>query len=154
MINSFISKGFSSTSSIGIKSSDQANSLDSPTTSKSLAESESSDELDDGIGASWSNSMPRVFNGQLPIIKRKRNSSSGYVSSSNECGSSLTETTGPVTAMEMMKKAYNLKSHVQQLDRDLSKQEKPVKVNLLRERILELPMSMAMKNFLLYHRQI
>lgn len=149
------------------------NRLNSPVTSKSLAnssnsspESELSDELDDEIGTSWSDTMAsRSYNGKVTtIIKRKRNSSSGYISSSNECSSSLTETTEPMenfgqaTKAKDIKRNYDFKSHVQNLEKDLTKQldkqKKPVKVNMLRERILALPLSMSMKNFLLYHRKI
>lgn len=151
----------------------QVNRLNSPMTSKSLAnssnsspESELSDELDDGIGTSWSDSMAsRSYSGKVTtIIKRKRNSSSGYISSSNEYSSSLTETTEPMekfgqaTKAKDIKRNYNFKSHVQNLEKDLTKQldkqKKPVKINMLRERILALPLSMSMKNFLLYHRKI
>ena len=134
-----------------------------PMTSKSLdqtslsPESESSDEIDDGIderAASLASIHPKN-NNKIRIIKRKRNTSSGYSTSSNDFNSSLTEIaeSSEISQSNSSENINNCELLKKSIDENTTVSNKnEIKVNLLREKILKLNVSTAMKNFLLYHR--
>lgn len=134
-----------------------------PVTSKSLDESSSSptseSSLDDGIDEDH-DSVQRS-SGKIPIIKRKRNASSGYSTSSNDFNSSLTEIVEDSENLHINnenKENSNFLTNCQQIEQKFIEismvKNKPVKLNMLRDRVLKLNMSAAMKKFLLYHRDI
>lgn len=137
--------------------------IDMPMTSKSLdqtslsPESESSDEIDDGIderAASLASIHPKN-NNKIRIIKRKRNTSSGYSTSSNDFNSSLTEIaeSSEISQSNSSENINNCELLKKSIDENTTVSNKnEIKVNLLREKILKLNVSTAMKNFLLYHR--
>lgn len=129
-----------------------------PTTSKSLdsasiSSDSDTDEHDDGIGPDYDYSMPRSSTKRLPIIKRKRNASSGYSTSSNDFSSSLTEIAENSEAHD--REECRVLTEYKKIEQTvIQEKDNPVKLNLLRMRVLTLNIPTSMKHFLLYNRKI
>lgn len=147
--------------------------LDIPTSSKSdsltniSSENDLANELEDGPNE---NPIPfqKSSTERMPIIKRKRNTSSGYSTSSTDFNTSLTEIVEDTenNISENKTKEMIEDEEKQELLTNIKKFEKKfedysqvtngrvVKMNLLRQRVMKLHISTALKNFLIYYRKI
>lgn len=139
---------------------------DSPTNTSS--DSDLLNEIDDELDGNPIR-LQKSSTDRMPIIKRKRNTSSGYSTSSADFNSSLTEIiedTENSAVIMPNEKVKNQNQENQELLTNIEKFEKRfedysqvtngkvVKMNLLRQRVMKLQISTALKDFLIYYRKI